>query len=440
MKKFIFTTLLVVLACGVYAQGENQNHKNDGLARWSIGVKGGGDLYRVTPFVSFDAQKGETRMDQRLNAISWNGGLFLEYNPNPVFGIGISGSYNNYDRMIRVDGEEVNGETKHFGNTIDGVLYNSINISNLVSPQRTGGWKKVSFYVGTGIGGAAYTYQYSPATSAPPADREFGDYADRKFSLILMANAGLDFRLSKCWSFLIEGEYRYYNMTNMGGSEIVTDASSYSAAANDAFFANAGFRWKINGKKKEHVRNMTYDDYYKKQESRDQTVYDRLAALEKENAAIRDENAAMKQNINAIKSDTDGMKGDIKEIKDALKNMQHKEVVQKVTATAENIEFKTGSAILTEESKYLLDNVAEMLKSITWNRMDIAGHTDNVGNADKNKKLSQNRADAVKDYLAGKGLDVNKMESVGYGPEKPIASNNTEAGRQKNRRVEFAIK
>ena len=437
MKKFIFTTFLAVFAFGAFAQEQvNQVHKNDGLARWSIGVKGGGDLYRVTPFVSFNPET-ETRMDQRMKALSWNGGLFLEYNPNPVFGIGISGSYNNYDRYICVDKSEVAGDTKYFGNTIDGLLYSSINISNLVSPQRTGGWKKVSFYIGTGIGGAAYTYKRTEALGYPSDNPNIDEYADRKFSLILMANAGLDFSLCRGLSFMIEPEYRYYNMTNLGGGEVTGFENAATAGTNDAFFVNAGFRWKMGaGKNRQHVRNMTYDEYYAKTiipQEIDQTIYDRLAALEAENAA-------MKKDVNNIKSDVDEMKGDIKDIKDALTKMAQKEVVQKVTATAENIEFKTGSAVLTEESKVLLEEVANLLNNIAWIKLDIAGHTDNVGNADKNKKLSQDRADAVKDYLVGKGLDVNKISSVGYGSEKPIASNNTEAGRQRNRRVEFAIK
>ena len=436
MKKFIFTTFLAVFAFGAFAQQQvNQVHKNDGLARWSIGVKGGGDLYRVTPFVMFDPSK-ETRMDQRMKAISWNGGLFLEYNPNPVFGIGISGSYNNYDRYIFVNGDEVAGDTKYFGNTIDGILYNSINISNLVSPQRTGGWKNVSFYVGTGIGGAAYTYKRTEALGYPLDNPNIDEYADRKFSLILMANAGLEFSLCKWLAFMIEGEYRYYNMTNLGGGEVTGFENIASAGTNDAFFANAGFRWKIAGKHRTHVRNMTYDDYYAKTiipQEIDQTIYDRLTALETDNAA-------MKKDIEGMKGDITGIKGDVKDIKEMLAKMEQKEVVQKVTATAENIEFKTGSAVLTEESKVLLDEVANLLNNIAWVKLDIAGHTDNVGNAEKNKTLSQNRADTVKDYLIEKGLDAAKISSVGYGPERPIASNNTEAGRQRNRRVEFAIK
>jgi len=428
MKKFVLTTLVAIFAVSAFAQeSTNPAHKNDGLARWSIGIKGGADMYRVTPFTATFNPQGEqyTRFEQRFNAISWNGGLFLEYNPNPVFGIGVVGSYNNYDR----NGQDGTANI-FYGNTIDGVLYNSINISNLVSPQRTGGWKKVSFYVGSGIGGAAYTYKQTASLGFAENDNRLDSYADRKFSLILMANSGLDFSLASWLSFLIEGEYRYYNMTNLGGHY-----SEYSKG-DDAFFANVGFRFKLGCKR--NVRNMTYDEYYGprtiiQQVPYDQAVYDRLAAVENENAAI-------KKDVAAVKSDVSEMKKDIKDIKDALSRMNQKEVVQKVTATAENIEFKTGSAILTEESKQLLDEVAVMLGSIAWTKMDIAGHTDNVGNADKNKKLSQDRADTVKNYLKDKGLDANKMSSIGYGSEKPIASNNTEAGRQRNRRVEFAIK
>lgn len=427
MKKFIFTTLLTIFVLGAYAQeSTNPVHENDGLTRWSLGIKGGANLYRVTPFTDAVSPSGGkyTSFEQRIHAVSWNGSLFLEYNPTPVFGIGLVGSYINYDRNGQ-DGDAY----KYYGNTIDAVLYSTINISNLVSPQRTGGWKKVSFYASVGVGGAGYTYKKTPSLGYTEGESGFDDYADRKFSMILMTNAGLDFSLAPWLSFMLESEYRYYNMARLGGEQS-------SSKGDDAFFVNAGFRFKFGGKR--HVRNMTYDEYYGprtiiQQVPYDQSVYDRLAAVESENAAI-------KSDVAAVKSDVQEMKNDIKEIKDALTQLNQKEVVQKVTATAENIEFKTGSAILTEESKYLLDDVAALLNSIAWIKLDIAGHTDNTGNADKNKKLSQERADAVKNYLVDKGLDANKMSSVGYGSERPIASNNTEAGRQRNRRVEFAIK
>ena len=71
--------------------------------------------------------------------------------------------------------------------------------------------------------------------------------------------------------------------------------------------------------------------------------------------------------------------------------------------------------------------------------MRIAGNTDNVGNADANQRLSRARADAVARYLVSKGFDRNKFEVVGNGPDKPVASNNTDEGRAKNRRTDFEV-
>jgi outer membrane protein OmpA-like peptidoglycan-associated protein len=72
-------------------------------------------------------------------------------------------------------------------------------------------------------------------------------------------------------------------------------------------------------------------------------------------------------------------------------------------------------------------------------KIRIEGHTDSVGNADYNRKLSQQRADAVKAYLVGKGIDGGRFEAVGYGPDKPVETNKSKDGRAKNRRVEFNI-
>ena len=70
-------------------------------------------------------------------------------------------------------------------------------------------------------------------------------------------------------------------------------------------------------------------------------------------------------------------------------------------------------------------------------KVEIQGHTDNVGNNTTNLKLSQARADAVRLYLIQKGIDSSRLRSVGYGEEFPIADNHTGAGREKNRRVEI---
>ncbi len=100
------------------------------------------------------------------------------------------------------------------------------------------------------------------------------------------------------------------------------------------------------------------------------------------------------------------------------------------------VEFETGSATLTAESHLQLDTVVEYMTYKKSSRIEISGHTDNVGKKKANKKLSQQRADAVRAYLIAQGIDGSRITAVGYGDEKPIASNKTAEGRQKNRRIE----
>lgn len=104
-----------------------------------------------------------------------------------------------------------------------------------------------------------------------------------------------------------------------------------------------------------------------------------------------------------------------------------------------NIYFETGKAILASESFEELDKVVNFLKENNDLKIEISGHTDNVGNAAYNTKLSGNRAQAVVDYLVSKGIPVEQLVAKGYGPTQPIAPNTTAKGKALNRRVEFKI-
>ncbi len=86
-----------------------------------------------------------------------------------------------------------------------------------------------------------------------------------------------------------------------------------------------------------------------------------------------------------------------------------------------------------------LDKVASTLTQYNQTTVVVKGHTDNVGRADYNQRLSENRAYAVSNYLVSRGVAGNRISAVGYGFSQPIASNNTEAGRAQNRRVEITI-
>ncbi len=115
------------------------------------------------------------------------------------------------------------------------------------------------------------------------------------------------------------------------------------------------------------------------------------------------------------------------------------EDVKKVEFAAKNIYFATGSAKLLAKSYKPLDEVAKILNENNGLKLNIDGHTDNTGNADKNSALSQTRADAVKAYLASKGVSEDSMTATGHGSDEPVADNNTASGRAKNRRVELKI-
>jgi len=104
-----------------------------------------------------------------------------------------------------------------------------------------------------------------------------------------------------------------------------------------------------------------------------------------------------------------------------------------------HVEFKTGSALLTTESKKRLDEAVRVMKKYEGYRYKIQGHTDNRGKESFNKALSAKRAKAVKDYLVSQGIDEAILTHEGFGSEQPIADNNTKAGREKNRRVVFEI-
>lgn len=127
------------------------------------------------------------------------------------------------------------------------------------------------------------------------------------------------------------------------------------------------------------------------------------------------------------------------EMEPATINIDVKEAKQGSSFVIDNILYNTNSAEIKTESKIILESFAQYLKENPGLKVEIEGHTDNVGILKDNEALSTNRAFSVKAMLEEFGIDGKRISAKGYGPNKPIADNNTEAGRALNRRTEFLI-
>lgn len=121
------------------------------------------------------------------------------------------------------------------------------------------------------------------------------------------------------------------------------------------------------------------------------------------------------------------------------KIVELKNIKKGSTIALRNIFFDSGKSILRSESNGELDRLVKLLNDVSSLKIEISGHTDNVGSESLNSSLSQDRAQAVVDYLAQKGIDKSRLVAKGYGSTFPIASNNSSSGRQQNRRTEFKI-
>ena len=114
-------------------------------------------------------------------------------------------------------------------------------------------------------------------------------------------------------------------------------------------------------------------------------------------------------------------------------------IIEGETVVLNNIFFETNHYSLLPSSESELKTLLDLLEKNTSIVIEISGHTDNIGSPEYNLELSSKRANTVKEYLEGKGIEGIRLLSRGYGHAKPIADNDTEEGRAKNRRTEFKI-
>jgi outer membrane protein OmpA-like peptidoglycan-associated protein len=115
------------------------------------------------------------------------------------------------------------------------------------------------------------------------------------------------------------------------------------------------------------------------------------------------------------------------------------DALKRFNGVIKGIEFETGKSQIRGASAPILEGAAGVLLQYPALKVMIIGHTDNVGSQEVNVELSRKRAEAVKAFLMKKGVEADRIETRGEGPDSPVASNKTQAGRQANRRIEFQI-
>lgn len=151
---------------------------------------------------------------------------------------------------------------------------------------------------------------------------------------------------------------------------------------------------------------------------------------------------------NIRNGDEDPLKGQLLDLEIKQRKTEFTSAVKQALSAPDSVEkiiplnyvqYETGSTNLTPDSRYELDNLVQALKEHATLRIEISGHTDNVGDAGANVTLSQARAGVVANYLQQQGIDAGRFTARGYGQTRPLVSNDTEENRAKNRRTEFKI-
>lgn len=172
------------------------------------------------------------------------------------------------------------------------------------------------------------------------------------------------------------------------------------------------------------------------------TLHNALEGEEKEVSQPQAAAAVVPEKMTVKDSDNDGVSDD----DDKCQNTPAGVVVNKIGCSEKenasvrlNVVFATGKAEIDAKSSSDVSSLATFMKKFADTKVEIAGHTDSLGDAKNNQALSQKRADAVKAALVKEGIDASRVAAVGYGSSKPVADNKTKAGRDQNRRVNAEI-
>jgi OOP family OmpA-OmpF porin len=428
---------LVGLSTSLFAQDMNSDttkrFDKKEFRTWSIGLNGG-MLTHYTPFNS------RTNGDFATPQESWGYGGYIKKQIVPGFGIQadfLAGKVkgfrpNNLGATATAADRNAGFETR-----IDwsAALSANFTIANLSLNQKR---NFLSPYVTAGAG-----YMSSSANTNSPTGASTG-YNENWF---IPVGAGLKLGVSKGVNIDLGYTVNFMKTNNFDG---------VASAANDKFsYAHAGVEIALGKRGTSQLQNYSPIAAIREESAAESAELRRALSTAEQNR-MRDQEQYAKDmaddDMDGVANKFDKCPGTVANtvvdgagcpLKTPAQVIREKVVIteadRKVVGEAiSNLEFDLGKATIKAKSYTTLNRVAALLVEKNFS-LKLAGHTDNTGSMALNLALSKDRAEAVKAYLVSQGANPSTIEATGYGPNQPIATNKTAAGRQQNRRVEFSL-
>ena len=436
MKQNLFKTLPVAVAAlliggSVQAQDQVGTTSNQ-LTTWSIGLNAG----VLTPLSPLGGHNDFSNMKSNLGY-----GLYIKKQITPYFSLrldGVRGKMKGDNSENWKSGSPNTSPVNAFETNLDysGSLNAVVNLFNISMFNAN---SAVQLYASGGAGLAGYKVKTSATSGGALVDYAGGKTISE---LIIPVGLGAKFKLAERVNLDLGWTVNFVDGDNLDGYARGNSSDKYN-------YGYAGLEFALGKGKQLAWHNpvaLTYEEA--------------LSAKQTANA-LKAENDKLRADMNDLLKDSDGdgvadkldkcpgtpagvvVDGSGCPLKIPVPVIQEKVIIteadRKVVEEAiKNLEFDLGKATIRDKSYATLNRVAALLVEKNFS-LKLAGHTDNTGSMALNLRLSKERAEAVKAYLVSQGANPSRIEAVGYGPNQPIATNKTAAGRQLNRRVEFTL-
>lgn len=439
MKTHFSKFLSVTFAASIITfgtQAQETTSASSTFRTWSIGVNAGG----LTPLSPLGGKN-----DFSNNKTELGYGLYIKKQFTPYFSLRLDGVRGKLkgDNAEPFEGGATNTSPV---SAFETQLEYAASLNAVINMFNIDMFKKenaLQLYASAGAGLAGYQPTITTAGGT-------SEYAGGKTisELIIPVGLGAKFKISDAVNFDLGWTINYVDGDNLDG---------YSRAGNDKFnYAYAGLEFALGNGKQLAFHNpvaATYDEAL--------AAKNIANSLRSDLDAQKTENGRLRSEMNDLLKDSDGdgvadkldkcpgtpagtvVDGSGCPLKVPTPQVTERVIIteadRKVVAEAiKNLEFDFGKATIRSKSYTTLNRVAALLIEKNFS-LKLAGHTDSKGSDAFNLRLSKDRAEAVKAYLVSQGANASRIEAIGYGESQPIVTNNTEKGRQQNRRVEFTL-